>query len=307
MANASSAIASARAYLNDSNAITWTDAVLFPLLQEAFGELQLELSIHRNPVIKAQYTTTVPAIDNYTQSPVYLPSQPANITSPISMYEKDIGDDDDDYDQMTQVTFLPNDDPDTELIFWSWQAQLIQFIGATSSRVVLLNYNGYLTTPNLLTDPLGFIYAERFLGPRIASLALSSINQEKRARFVGDIALENLYKVMQYNVTEDQRPFRRQKYRSPKGYFGIEGSTVPVGPIPSPAPVWIAPNQQPNGIISVFTFNLGIIQASLNGLLQFPNVNPGFKNVGGFNYSFTDSIGNVIVPASGIIVMGLLL
>jgi hypothetical protein len=305
MANASAAIQSARTYLNDINAITWSDAVLMPLLQEAFGELQLELSIHRNPVIKAQYITNVPAVSESQIPPVYLPGQPANITYPISMYEKDVGDDDDSYDEMYQVTFLPNQDPDMELEFWSWQAQMIQFIGATTTRTVLLNYNGYLTTPNTLNDPLGFIYAERFLGPRIASIALSSIGHEKRAIYTAAIAEKNLYQVMQYNVTEDQRPYRRKKYRSAKSSFDVEGSTVPVGPIPSPIPNWIQPNQQPNGVAVVFTFNQAIIEATLNGLIQFPNVNPGFFNVGGFSYSFYDSSHTIITPASGVIIMGL--
>lgn len=172
-------------------------------------------------------------------------------------------------------------------------------------REVLLNYNGYLTTPQTLNDPLGFIYAERFLGPRIASIALSSIGKEKRAIFVGQIADANLYRVMQYNVTEDQRPFRRKKYRSAKSSFDIEGGTVPVGPIPSPIPVWIICNNQPDGVATVFTFNKAVVQITLNGLIQFPDVHPGFLNVGGFNYSFVDSSNTVFAPPSGDIVFGL--
>jgi len=124
---------------------------------------------------------------------------------------------------MIPVTFLPLQDPIQDLVYWTWIAQQIQFIGATTNKEVKLYYNGYLTAPVTLNDNLGFIFAERFLGPRVASIALSSVNQEKRANYVNEIAQKNLYEVMQYNVTQDQRPSKRRKYRSAK--LGTVGTT----------------------------------------------------------------------------------
>lgn len=210
MANAQDAIKSARAYLNDVNGITWSDSVLMPLLQEAFGELQLNLATHRIPVIKAQVDISVPT------GTTVLPNLPTNIVSPISLYEKDPTATDDFYDQMLQVTFLPNDSPNAFLGVWAWIGQRVLLLGATEDRQVRFQYEGYLTVPTVLTDPLGFIFAERFLGPRIASIALHSVGQTSRAMAVSRAADINLFQVMQYNTTSDQRPVRRRRYRSDK-------------------------------------------------------------------------------------------
>ena len=221
MSTALDAIKSARVYLNDSNNTLWNDAVLMPILTEAFGELQLELGIHRNPVIKAETAPTL-IVAGITLFPT-----PTTITSPIAMFERYPGDDNDDWEEMIQVTFLPETDPGDDLTFWSWTAQQIQFVGALNDKQVKLRYNGYLQSPVTLNDTLGFIWAERFLGPRVASIALSSIGQEKRAAYANEIAQKNLYEIMQYNVTEDQRPVRRRKFRSAKN-SSVPGST-PVG------------------------------------------------------------------------------
>lgn len=295
MALASAAIKSARVYLNDVNAITWTDSVLIPVLQEAFGEMLLEIGVHRLPVIKYQFTQLIPAISNSNSSPVIFPNLPTNIITPISMYEKSPYESNDFYEEMAKVTFLPLQDPDMELMFWCWIQQQIQFIGATQDRTVLLNYHATLTTPQVLTDPLGFIYAEQFLGPRIASIALSNVGQEKRAIYVNGIAQEKLYKVMQYNVTEDQRPVRKKRYRSAKA-FGDFGGTVPVGTIIESATNWIPPNNAPDGITNIFTFAQPVRYMSLDGSLIFQGT--GYTSLGNTQYQLS------VVPASGAILMG---
>lgn len=302
MSNASAAINSARVYLNDVNATNWTDAILIPILQEAFGELQLSLGTHRIPVIKAQTgPITIPV------GITVFPALPQNITSPISMFERDQGGDNDDWEEMVQVSFLPNDDPEMELNFWSWQAQQILFLGATSIREVYLRYNGYLTVPNVLTDPLGFIFAERFLGPRVASIALASVGQEKRAVSANTVAQNNLYQIMQYNVTEDQRPYRRKRYRAPKSLIDLGPVSVPIGPIPAggggtTTAHWIVTTDPPDGISSIFTFQQPILYLNLNGAMLFPNID--YISVGLNTYSLIDSLGNIVTPPAGSVLMG---
>jgi len=295
MALALDAIRSARTYLNDTNAMSWSDGVLMPLLQQAFGELQLKLGSFRIPVIKNQIETVI------TAGTKIFPNLPNNITSPISIHEKDMGVSDDFYEEMVQVTFLPSQDPELNLLFWAWRQQQIEFVGATSDRYVRFRYNGYLTTPNLLTDPLGFIFAEQYLGPRTAALALASVGQKARAEAAKEDAKDNLYLIMQYNVTEDQRPVRRKKYRSNKGIGDIGGFSVPVGST-SAMPQWIAASNQPNGIDSVFTFSRPILYLDLNGTMLFPGIN--YISVGTMQYSLIDNLGNVIIPSDGWRLMG---
>jgi hypothetical protein len=297
MSQASAAINSARVYLNDPASISWSDAILFPPLQEAFGELILALGTNRIPVIKGIIgPILIPA------GTTIFPSTPTNIMTPITMFERIPGGTNDDWEEMTQVTFLPNQDQDIELVFWNWMAQQINFIGATADREVQLYYNGYLTTPQLLTDPLGFIFAERFLGPRIASIVLSAVGQDKRALAAQRAAEANLYSVVQYNVTEDQRPRRRKKYRSAKAFGDFGGNTAPVGTIENTMPVWVAPNNAPDGVTSVFTFNSSILYMSWNGIMYFPG--KGYKSVGTKQYSFIDVYGNILVPPANSIIMG---
>src|SRR5215831_17068819 len=106
MANASAALKSARAYLRDINAVTWTDAILFPFLQEAHGELiqELELNdigdIHRTSAI-----ILVPAGN------LSLPMQPVEMIDPISLMERRPHGNLDDFIDMHRVTWTPQDDP----------------------------------------------------------------------------------------------------------------------------------------------------------------------------------------------------
>lgn len=297
MSNASVAIQGARAYLNDNNGISWTDTSLMPFLREAFGELQLALGTHRISEIKSQVIAPIAVGD------LFFPL-PSNITEPVSMFEKDFGASDDFYEPMKQVAWLPNITSSNSLVFWSWRQQQIQFLGATSPRTVKLRYNGYLTAPNTLNDPLGFIWAERFLGPRIAALALESVGQGRRAAGLAVLAENNKYQIMQYNVTENQRPVRRKKYRSRKGIdFPDGGFSVPVGSTTSDTmPVWIPTSTQPDGVRSTFVFPSPVLYLSLDGDMKFPGIT--FVSVGSMTYSLIDSTGSVIVPPDGSILMG---
>ena len=91
---------------------------------------------------------------------------------------------------------------------------VISFIGATQDRAVVLRYTGTVPTPQYLTDQLGIIFAERFLGPRIAAIATATIGRENKT--LTAMAEHNLYTIIQNEVTKDQRPARRREYRRRK-------------------------------------------------------------------------------------------
>ena len=218
MALASVAIKSARTYLNDINGITWSDSILIPLLQEAHGELTLEIEKFFLPVVMYQTGVILVPAGSLTLGA----SQPSNITVPLSMSERSPGSDLEDFEPMQRVNFIPTEDQDSELTWWSWNQETISFLGATQDVEVLLRYKGTIVTPQKLTDPLGFIFAERFLGPRVAGLALDSVGKDGNK--FNTLADSNLYKIVQSNVTSDQRPTRRRAYRSSKGLQFGSGS-----------------------------------------------------------------------------------
>jgi len=208
--SASVAIQSARVYLNDINGITWTDAILMPILQEAFRELIQELDLNGAGVLKQQ---TDP-ITVYSGALDLGANQPYNILEPISMMERNPGEDADFFLDMIQVGFLPEVDKDENLIYWSFNGQIISFVGATQNKEVVLRYNGWLPVPQLQTDPINVISGARFLGPRIASLAYGAIG--KNGEVFDRIAEKNLYKIMQRTTKAAQYPVRRKGYRSAK-------------------------------------------------------------------------------------------
>lgn len=209
IATAALAISSARSYLNDFNAVAWSDAVLFPKLQEAHRELSAKLIANGVAAVRNQTAIiSVPALAIGTTGPINLPSTPSNMIVPISLSERDPGDDLDDLVLMTQVDFVPNVDPIEDLIYWAFLGQQIQLVGATSNKEVQLRYKGSLTMPLTVNDTLGISYAELYLGPRVASLALPD-----RKDLLG-FANVNLLTVIQYNIVGEQGvPKRRIGYR----------------------------------------------------------------------------------------------
>ncbi len=223
MAQAAQAVKFARAYLNDINGTTWTDPVLMSFLQIAHSELVQRLELNRTGVMKVQS----PIITVPRGSVTLGYSQPSNIINPISMMEGQVGDDPDNFEDMVKVTFIPFIDQDTELTYWAWIGQNITFLGSTQDRDVILRYDGALQVPQRLTDQLGCIFAENYIGPRIVALAFTAIGKDNQR--ILDLAEKNLYRLIQSQVTNDQRPTRRRGYRSPKSGCGTSSSaSVPI-------------------------------------------------------------------------------
>lgn len=206
VANASLAILSARTYLNDIGAITWSDPIIFAALQEAHRELSARLLSFGVDVVRE--TAAIISVPSVTVGPIPLPNLPSNLVIPLSMYERDPGDSPADFVLMEQRNFLPNIDLTTDLIYWSWMQGQILIPGATSPKEVQLNYRGSLSTPQTVNDSLGFNGAELYIGPRIASI----LNPTRTDLML--IAETNLDVIIRTNVVSDQGvPTRRIGYR----------------------------------------------------------------------------------------------
>jgi hypothetical protein len=222
---------------------------------------------------------------------------------PISMMEKTPGDDPDFYQDMVKVNFLPEEDPDQTLLFWCWSQEIIQFVGATSDREVVLRYKGYLTTPQLVTDPLGVIYAERFIGPRIAALAYDSIGRDSKK--LTQIAEENKNKLIKRNVLAEQTPVRRRGYRSAKILYPGENVTTLIS-VSGGTVVRYSDDEIPSGVIDGFnaTFTLahgpnpvGSLELMANGVTQIQAID---YNMVSLNIVFTAaSFGGLGAPMVG--------
>jgi len=210
------ALSSARSYLNDTNAVTWPDARLFPFLQEAHRELSAKLVANGVAVVRQQTAQIlVPALNQVLGQcgPIPLPNTPSNLVFPLSIVEKQTNDDVEFYVDMQQMNFVPLVDPVEELIYWAWIGQQIMLVGATNDVDVILRYRGSLLTPQVITDNLGFIFAENYIGPRIASLAYMSVGNSKWKEFYTQ-AMDNMDLVIRMNISGNQGVgIRRMAYR----------------------------------------------------------------------------------------------
>jgi hypothetical protein len=208
------AISQARTYLNDESGNVWPDSRLMPILTTAHNELSSRLIANGVAIVRQQsQIITVPPINPLQTPPIPLPNQPSNMVFPISMQEKQTGSDIEFFIDMSQMDFVPMLDPVEELGYWAWIGQQIMIIGATVSVDVLLRYRGTLIAPVSLTDSLGFILAELFLGPRVAALAYMSSGDQRWKDFDKQ-AQESLSTVIGYNVAGNQGVGkRRMAYR----------------------------------------------------------------------------------------------
>ena len=313
MAQALVALKSARVYLGDINGISWPDSILMPMLQEAHGELVQECERFSLSVILNQSAILLVNAGDLTLGA----NQPATLVEPISIMERIPGSDMESFEPMLRLTFIPLQDQSEELQYWAWLGQVITFLGATQDREILLRYKGSISTPNLLTDPLGFIFAERYIGPRVASIAWDSIGKDG-SKFQ-KLAENQLYKIIQSNVTNDQRPVRRKGYRSSKNLYGPDGGSV-IGPNitqqGAASVLWIPTTTPPDGVRTEFFFTNLPKYCSFNGANQFPitgyilttyssniqitgAIGPGYlitTTAGTSTVTFRDVLGNVITP-----------
>jgi hypothetical protein len=190
---ASVVLATARTLLNDDAATNWTDASLFPKLQQAHKELQIKLRRAAAPVMKAQYTEILaPNVTAFV-------TPPANLVAPIQLWETSSGGAVNTYALMTEADPLPNVVPTTTMIWWAWADEIVTFIGSSATRQVLMNYWRSLTLPAVNTDLIGFINGELYLAPRTAALAAGSVGQAAEMGALAGLADASLAEVILSN------------------------------------------------------------------------------------------------------------
>jgi hypothetical protein len=211
--------ASCRNYLNDVDAITWTDAHILPCIQEAHKELQVELSLNDIAVVRNQITNAPNQVGLHLiagQTSLSAAGlMPADLLEPIEMNERDWGDTTpEDYLEMQRVPFLPNYTQNNFLYFWTWMGEDILFLGATVDRDLQIRYRSSLATPLNMNSTMGFLRAELYVGPRAASLCCLISGDAKKGSLLQAQADRNLDKVIRSNVKNDQGTgVRRIPYR----------------------------------------------------------------------------------------------
>jgi len=215
----SDVMASVRGYLNDVDAVVWTDAHLLPLIQEAHRELQLELSLNDIAVVRVQITnaptTSGLMFPAYATSLTAAGLMPNDLVEPIEVNERDWGDTTpEDYLEMQRLPWLPNYSQCNFLYFWAWEQEDIKFLGATVARDLQIRYRSSLSTPLNNNSTMGFLRAQLYVGPRAAALACQNTKDFKSFNNFNTQAMTNLDKLIRTNVKNDQGTgVRRIPYR----------------------------------------------------------------------------------------------
>ena len=173
MALASVALGTARTFLNDDEANVWTDAVLMPKLREAHRELQVKLWVVGSPIVRGESSRLT-----VTAGQTSLVSTPSDLLAPTSLIEatSPAGVD---WEPMTEVSYIPKTvSVSGKLIYWAWREELIKFLGSSSDRSVIVYYRKAITIPTVVSDPIGILFGELYLGARIAAMAAGSVGNE---------------------------------------------------------------------------------------------------------------------------------
>lgn len=215
----------ARTHLNDDEGIIWPDQKLFPKLREAHRTMQLALVMNGVPVVSE--ISSVLQVPSCTTDLSTVQNYPTNIVFPTWMKERMPGQRDQDFVDMTEVDYLPQMNPSTELIWWCWSKQTITFIGCLQNREVLLRYRGGLKVPQEATDPIGPFWGELYLSYKTAALAVGSVTisgnpmtqrDMNRLQYLEMQAAANLDNLLSAAAQEAQNlPTKRRPYHRGRG------------------------------------------------------------------------------------------
>ena len=167
------------AFLNDRARSMFTYTVQIPYLNVALSELR-EIMEQNNVPMTNESAVGIILTAGLTGigGPNENPALPPDLIEPQELFERSSGTTQD-FIPMVRKDFLPNRETLTaSLVYWSWQDQMIKFLGATGDREIKINYVAN-AVPRIVTenDPISVINARTFLSYRTAGLC---------ARFIGE-------------------------------------------------------------------------------------------------------------------------
>jgi hypothetical protein len=211
----------ARALLNDSAGVVFTDTLLMPLLNSAYRGLQRELSENGVSVLTEQQdieldVDSTTGVTNTEISDVSSPQLPTDCLAPHMLWERATANTTDVFVPMEKFMSggdMLNLQPSSYLRLWEWREDKINLIGATQSITVRVRYEKTLPLLTLGTDPVQIRSSTDPLAFAAAALAARSRGQRALAAdLVGaaQMATENL--IERYVRPEQVKGRRRRPY-----------------------------------------------------------------------------------------------
>lgn len=211
----------ARALVNDSAGVVFTDTLLMPLLNSAYRGLQRELAENSVSVLAEQQDLDLEpdptsGITSTEISDVSSPQLPTDCLMPHMLWERASANTADVFVPMEKFTSggsMLNLQPSSYLRLWEWREDKINLIGATQGIMVRVRYEKILPLLTLGTDPVQIRSATDVLGFATAALAARSRGARALAQdLIGaaQMATENL--IQRYVRPEQTKARRRMPY-----------------------------------------------------------------------------------------------
>jgi len=211
----------ARALVNDSAGVVFTDALLMPLLNSAYRGLQRELAESGVSVLAEQQDIDLELVTGtgVTQteiSDVSSPQLPTDCLVPHMLWERATANTTDVFVPMEKFTSggsMLNLQPSTYLRLWEWREDKVNLIGATQAITVRMRYEKILPLLTLGTDPVQIRSATDVLGFATAALAARSRGARALAQDLLGAAQMATEKIIERYVRPEQvKGRRRQPY-----------------------------------------------------------------------------------------------
>lgn len=192
-------------YLNDASGGIYTDAKLLPLFKTVYGFLETSLEQHGIRCKNGEFNTIV-------RTGEVLLTQPADFMWPLFLTERLKGSPDN-FMPMVERRFIPTVPQTDKLIYWAWNLENIQLLGATTDREVNLTYLKRFPT---IQDVDNYVYgkADQYLSAALGAIAHLFLSQsETLAKACQDIAEKNLNEILATFIKGEQAmPVRRKPY-----------------------------------------------------------------------------------------------
>jgi hypothetical protein len=217
-AQAEDALTLARALVNDTAGVVFTDALLLPLLNSAYRGLQRELAENGVSVLVEQQdieldVNSSTGVTNTELSDVSSPQLPTDCLMPHMLWERVAANTGDVFMPMEKFTSggaMLNLQPGSFLQLWEWRENKINLIGATQSITVRVRYEKVLPILTLGTDPIQI---------RSATAALAARSRGARALALASDLLGTAQTAIEELINRYIRPEQTKgRRRKPYGY-----------------------------------------------------------------------------------------
>ena len=205
----------AQFYLNDVDKNFFSDTTLMAPFKAAYDDLKENLYDNNIDITNVTSASLVIPVGTVGIGDGIGPSLPNNLVEIFDLWERLSGTSDD-FCIMERKQFLPlTEILTTNLAYWSFQAQIVRLLGATTVRDVKMNYIG--DTLSLADQPEGTINlfnAKSFLSYRTAALAAKFLGENpERADDLNGNAQRAIDMLLNTNIKNSQgittrrRPF----------------------------------------------------------------------------------------------------